>query len=106
METTNNPGGHHVRDDDYPTRESDFTLEQLDGELLLYHPTETTILYLNQTASMIWGLCDGSRNVRRIIQLLIEAYPDGAEAIPSEVTSTLEKFLEAGSIRLENEPKD
>ena len=51
--------------DSKPRRKTDYRLEQLDGEMVLYHPSETKILYFNQTASLIWQLCDGERTVRR-----------------------------------------
>ena len=32
-----------------PRRRPDYRLEELDGEVLIYHPTETTVVYCNQT---------------------------------------------------------
>jgi hypothetical protein len=74
-----------------------FRLEQLDGELLLYHPGRTTIMYCNQTASLIWGLCDGRRSVQDIIGLLSAAYGQAA-TVADDVEATLEQFHQHGAI--------
>ena len=49
-----------------PRRKPDYRLEAIDNELLLYHPAETKILYCNETASLIWQLCDGQRTLQEI----------------------------------------
>ena len=36
-----------------PKKKQDFRLEEVDNELLLYHPVRTTALYLNDTAALI-----------------------------------------------------
>ena len=81
-----------------PQQTPDFRLEQLDGELLLYHPGRTTIMYCNPTASLIWGLCDGQRSVQDIIDLLSAAYDQAAAAVAADVKATLEQFHQHGAI--------
>jgi Coenzyme PQQ synthesis protein D (PqqD) len=81
-----------------PRQTPDFRLEQLDGELLLYHPGQTTIMYCNPTASLIWGLCDGQRSVQGIIALLSAAYEQAAAAVAADVKATLEQFHQHGAI--------
>ena len=83
---------------DKPCQKPDYRLESIDGELLLYHPEQTKILYCNQTASLVWGLCDGQHTVEEIIGLLSEAFPDAADAIPADVEVTLEQFHQHGAI--------
>lgn len=85
-----------------PVRKDDYRLEQLDGELLLYHPNEEKIVYLNQTGSLIWGLCDGNHNAEQIINLLSHAFPDAVETIPSDVKSTLNALKKAGCIEVKS----
>lgn len=83
-----------------PKQKPGYHLEMLDGELLLYHLDETRILYCNQTASLIWHLCDGQRTVDEMIAILGEAYPDAAETIATDVEETMQQFLAAGCIEL------
>ena len=89
-----------MRPTDKPRQRADYRLEQLDDELLLYHPNETKILYLNPTASLIWGLCNGERSVQEITSLLQDAYPEAGQEIASDVQATLEQFKENGCIEL------
>ena len=83
-----------------PQRKPDYRLEVIDDESLLYHPGETKILYCNQTASLIWQLCNGQRTVQEIAALLGEAFPGAAETISADVTATLGQFLDQGAIEL------
>jgi hypothetical protein len=82
-----------------PCQQPGYRLEVLDGELLLYHPGQTKMLYCSQTASLIWHLCDGRRTSREIVELLSQAFPEAAEAIPEDVQVTLGEFLRHGAIR-------
>jgi len=86
--------------DRIPETKSDFQLEEIDGELLLYSPESTQSVYLNASASLIWRLCDGNQSIREIIQLLSEAFPDAGEAIEEDVVQSIENFLENEAIDL------
>lgn len=81
-----------------PKRELDYQLEKIDNELLLYHPGKTQIMYCNETASLIWQLCDGQRSVDEIIALLAEAFPEAIDVIAGDVQATLQQFAEHGAI--------
>ena len=81
-----------------PRRAPGYRLEQLDDELLLYHPGTTTALYLNQTATLIWQLCDGQRSDREIVQLVVEAFPEAGESIAPDVESTLRRLARERAI--------
>ena len=83
-----------------PRRKPDYRLELLDDEIVLYHPTDTRMLYFNQTASLIWQLCDGERSVEQITALLAAAYPEAETDIPADVQATLEDFLKQGCIEI------
>jgi coenzyme PQQ biosynthesis protein PqqD len=83
-----------------PHPKPDFQLQQLDNEIVLFHPSQTRVLYLNQSASLVWSLCDGKRSTAEIIRVLSEAYPDAAADISADVQATLKLFLENGCIQL------
>ena len=84
-----------------PRQKSDFRLEMIDGELLLYHPGQTKIFYCNPTASLIWQLCNGQRTVEEIIALLRREFPAAASAIAADVEATLQQFSAHGAIEFE-----
>jgi hypothetical protein len=79
---------------DRPRRKSDYRLEEIDGELLIYHPTESNVVYCNQTASLIWHLCDGTHTTAEINNLLSDAYPEAATSIPVDVAATLQTLTQ------------
>lgn len=81
-----------------PRRMPDYRLEKMDDELLLFHPAQTKILYFNESASLIWQLCDGTHSAPEITAILVEAYPDAADAISGDVDTTLNLFHEHGAI--------
>lgn len=77
---------------------SGFTLQQLDDETLLYHAGLTKTIHLNETASLIWQLCDGQRTTEAIITTLQDAYPEHHEEIPGDVQRTLARLHHDGAI--------
>jgi len=86
-----------------PRQKPDFRLEEIDGELLLYHPTQTTIMYCNPSASIIWQLCDGGRTVEEITMLLAAAFEQNLETITADVESTLDSFCKHKAIEMLDE---
>ena len=81
-----------------PTQVPGYHLEQMDGELLLHHPGSTRTLYLNETATLIWQVCDGQRTIADIAELLQDAFPETDEAIDEQVDVTMRQFFECGAI--------
>jgi hypothetical protein len=83
---------------DRPHRQPDYRLEEIDGELLLFHPGKAQILYCNETASLVWQLCDGKQTVAEIIALLAEAFPEAADSIPDDVEAVLKQFAKHDAV--------
>jgi hypothetical protein len=71
-------------------------MEVVENEVLLYHPQQTRAVYLNPTAAVVWGLCDGSRSVREIIRILGESYPEALATLTEDVLSTVNQLRESG----------
>jgi hypothetical protein len=86
--------------DKIPLQMPDFIIEPLEGELLLYHLNEQKVLYLNQTAFLIWQLIDGKRSVGEILDLLSAAYPESTGQIAVDLDDTLQSFQENGCIQI------
>lgn len=72
----------------------------MDGELLLYHPQSTATLYLNNTAALVWQLCDGSRTVEEIVEILSESFPDSGGGMDKDVLDALTSFRDQGALHL------
>jgi len=84
-----------------PSPNTEFSLEQIDDELLLYHPAKTKAVYLNETAALVWQLCDSNRSVADIVSLLEENYPD-SESIRDDVEKTLQELSDTGAVQITN----
>jgi len=83
-----------------PCRMPGYAAQQIDDELLLYHSERTTVVYLNQTAFMIWQLCDSHRSIREITALLADAFPLQREVIAHDVVQAIEHLLGQGVVAL------
>ncbi len=71
-----------------------FYLEILDGEAFLYHLSDTRILYCNQTAVLVWQLCDGKRSGEGIVTLLQDSFPEAGDAVAKDVEEALQQFVQ------------
>ena len=65
----------------------------MDGESLLYCHEKMTMVYLNESAAVIWRLCDGQRTVGQIIDVLKSAYPNLSHQMDAEVCDTIQQFV-------------
>ena len=83
-----------------PQHDDEYFLEELDGEILLYHAGKTETLYMNESAAIIWYLCNGERSEQAIVDLLSESYPDQCDSLAAEVRESLEAFVDFGGITM------
>jgi hypothetical protein len=74
--------------------------EVVAGEVLLYEPRQTRAVYLNPTAALVFGLCDGNRSVRDIARIITECYPDEAASVSDDVFATIKGLQESGILVL------
>lgn len=79
---------------------TEFKLEKFDDETLLYSMTESKAVYLNDTAFLVYGLCDSEKSVGEIIALLTEAYPAQSGAIRDDVQAALHQLIENNALIL------
>ncbi len=90
----------HITSAAIPTPKKGCQLEEFDNELVLYDMQSTQAIYLNETAALVFRLCDGKRTIGEIETLLKEAYPETADAIETDLLSVLNNLAEAGAIVL------
>jgi coenzyme PQQ synthesis protein D (PqqD) len=79
--------------DAIPNQHHDFQIEQIDGETLLYQHQLKRVIYLNETAALVWHLCDGRRSVTDIIELLVDSYPDTEDAVRADVIEAIDSLV-------------
>ncbi|HEX8681328.1 MAG TPA: PqqD family protein [Ardenticatenaceae bacterium] len=85
---------------DKPKQKPDYHLEEMDNELLLFHPQEKKVLYMNETTALVWQLCDGQRTIQEITALLVETFPDAAREIPGDLENILKQLQQERVIEL------
>lgn len=81
-----------------PKQSQGFLVEKMEGELVLFHPARNIIIHTNETAALIWQMCDGNNTVDQIVEILSGAYPDARDQIAREVPDTIQKFKEQGAL--------
>lgn len=75
-----------------------FIWEEMDGQMLLYRVGSHKAVHLNDSAALIWKLCDGSRSLKEVIAVLGEAYPDMREAVAADVRGGARMLLKEGAL--------
>src|SRR5439155_16948428 len=83
-----------------PVQRHTFVLEEMDEEALLYHEGLKKTIYLNETATVIWKLCDGMRTVQEIIDLLNQAYADSGDRVDADVAEAVARLAGEGALRV------
>lgn len=81
---------------DHPRRRSDVSARLVEGEMVVLDRTADLIHQLNQTASFIWGQCDGQSTARDIADQLMDAFDVDPGTAEASVTAALQQFEELG----------
>lgn len=84
-----------------PRHAAKIAVQQFDDEILLLAADGGTGIWLNQTASLVWLLCNGQRTVGEIIALLQEEFPVEADDVSAEVADALRTLSGHGAIEVE-----
>ena len=83
-----------------PFKNDEFQLQEIDGEQVLYNAGLPDVVYLNETSTMIWSLCDGIRSDQEIIRMIGDSYPDQITAIKNDVEAIIGEFENIGAMTL------
>ena len=75
-------------------------LTELEGEGILYCREQTKMLYLNESARVIWQLCDGGRTVSEIVDALAAEFPGLETEISFQVPELIAQFVAEGVLEL------
>jgi hypothetical protein len=82
----------------FPKKCDGFLIEEMDGGVVLLHPGRNIIIHSNETAALIWQLCDGTHTVNEIVGILSGVYPDARLQIAAEVPVTIQKLRAQGAL--------
>ena len=71
---------------------SQFSLQEMDDEQLLYNPLLAKTIYMNNTATLILKLCNGRLTVGEIIETLTQQFPQSAVQIRIDVINAIDEL--------------
>ena len=83
-----------------PKINPDYLVEQFDNEVVLFTVSGGEVIALNQTAHVVWRLCQEGVTVGEMIRLLAETYPDQAGEIKDDVIAALQTMVKHRIITL------
>jgi len=86
--------------DSIPKPVADVATEVVAGEMLLYEPRQTRAVYLNPTAALVFGLCDGNRSVGDIMRTITECYSDDAASVSDDIFAAVKELQASGVLVL------
>lgn len=79
-------------------RNDAFHTVEMDGNTLLYRPTSNRAIHMDEIASVIWKMCDGTRSAEDLADELSALYPDNTEAVKADVWTTIDILLKREAI--------
>jgi PqqD family protein of HPr-rel-A system len=74
----------------------DLTIVELDGEAVVYDEVSGDLHHLNQTATLVFGLCDGSATGGELATEIAEAFGVPSAEVNDQVKGLLRAFRRAG----------
>lgn len=83
-----------------PTPRAGVRFEEMDGEAVVYDRGGKKAIYLSESATVIWKLCDGQRSVGEIVATLAREYPEAATEIAADVSGAVDRMVAAQVLRL------
>ena len=84
-----------------PVQRDGVRLEEIDDETVVYERSGRRATYLNETATVIWKLCDGERTGTDILALLKNEFPEAAAEIERDVSDAIGNMAAARVLTLE-----
>lgn len=81
-----------------PKQAFGFVAEDMEGETLLYRLGAHKAIHLNETASLIWKLCDGTRSVQAIVDELRDAFPGSETDVAADTQEALSLLVGEGAL--------
>lgn len=84
--------------DTHPRRAEGLEITETEDGLVVYDPAHDMVHHLNQSAAVIFDLCDGSRDLRAIALVLAEAYELSSPPL-EDARAGLDELVERNLVR-------
>ena len=91
---------------EYPARNEEVIWRDIAGEVVIVGEDDNTIRMLNKTASLVWSLADGSRQLQEIVDAICDKF----QVAPYQARADAEEFclelVDAGLLSLSQLPQE
>jgi len=85
-----------MRSEAFPSRRKGVLDYQLAGEVVVYDPTTSQAASLNETAGLIWQLCDGTRTMETVCLEMAQHFDQSADEVDRSVREAVEQLCNLG----------
>ena len=75
-----------------------FVLEQLENDFQIRRNSDDMAVFVNQSAAILWELCDGQRSLGEVKKLLKDAYPEAKSEIEEDINQSVSLLVEHGAL--------
>jgi PqqD family protein of HPr-rel-A system len=89
-----------------PRTRPDLTVVELDGEAVIYDEDTGNLHHLNPTATIVFGLCDGTSTMREMSVDIAEAFGVPVEEVEPQVRRLIRQFRKADLLVSANGRRD
>ncbi|MFB3738222.1 MAG: HPr-rel-A system PqqD family peptide chaperone [Candidatus Velamenicoccus archaeovorus] len=79
-----------------PKARTDLTVVELDGEAVIYDEDSGDLHHLNPTATIVFGLCDGTSTMREMSEDLSAAFGVPRDEIERQVRALVRQLRKVG----------
>jgi hypothetical protein len=79
-----------------PCVRDDLTVVELDGEAVIYDEDRGDLHRMNPTATIVFGLCDGTSTIPQMSSDISEAFGVAPDEVERQVRSLIRAFRKAG----------
>ncbi len=87
-----------------PRAQAGLAVAEIDGEAVVYVPVPSKLHYLNHSAALIFGLCDGRTTIAEMAEAIGEAYEMDPGQLDGEIRPLLKELRDRGL--LEGKPAE
>ena len=79
-----------------PRARAGLTVVELDGEAVVYDEETMDLHHLNPTATIVFGLCDGTGTIGQMADDIAGAFGVPSEEVEPQIRALLRQFRKAG----------
>lgn len=89
-----------------PKVRGDLTVVELDGEAVIYMEESGDLHHLNPTATIVFGLCDGTTTMREIAKEISDAFGVPVDEVEVQVRDLIRRFRKVKLLELSPSARD